>query len=79
MCATRDTNKFLTDQAPWLIKGDGPDVTAQRIEVCCMLHIIVHYIFSIMRYNAMLTHSDVFILAACALVIHTCAKSHGHT
>eukprot|EP00953_Heterococcus_sp_UTEX-ZZ885_P038784 19901-Heterococcus_DN1.PRE.10 len=32
MCATRDTNKFLTDQAPWLIKGEGPDLTAQRIE-----------------------------------------------
>lgn len=33
MAAARDTNKFLTDEAPWLIKGDGADAVARRQEV----------------------------------------------
>ena len=33
VAATRETNKYLTDAAPWLIKGDSAEVAAQRLEV----------------------------------------------
>ncbi len=48
MAACRDTNKFINDEAPWLLKADVPEQKEKRIEIVRIsidaIYVLAHFI-----------------------------------